>query len=334
MKSIKFFLITIILLVSIIPIFSKSRKKPKYNFLIATDAPKGTLWYKALQNIDKELYKKTNGEVGLTIYGGTMGNSTTVFKKIKIGQLSGATFGSKGLGLIYKDLNVLGFPMLFDNYQEFDYMIKKISPFFEKKLEEKGFIHLAWSEVGFIYLYSKKKVNSLDSLRKSKPIKLDDKITKMLYKKLGVTPIAVDSILSGLQTGAIDTIFASPYALIAMQWYNQVKYVADFPFTFVMGALVIDSKLFNSMPKEYRVMMKNVAKKQFNKLTIKVRKNDLQANEALKNNGLATLQVTKQNKQKFKDISNKVSMALTEKEYSRDVLLRIKNFVEEYRKNH
>ena len=56
-------------------------KSVKYNFKIATDAPDGSSWIMAFKDIDNEMKKSTNGEVGLTIYPASlMGDQSAVIK--------------------------------------------------------------------------------------------------------------------------------------------------------------------------------------------------------------------------------------------------------------
>ena len=214
------FFISILLFFSILNITVQS-KEPKYLFKIASELPDGSTWVESMKKIGNELYKKSNGLVGIRVYpGGIMGDQATIIKKIKIGQLSGATFSGNGLSRIYKDSAIMGFPMIFKNYKEYDYIKQKTAAFFDKEFEKRGYVVLSWSEVGFIYVYSKNKVYSVETLRKSKPFVVkDDEISLALFKEVNANPVPVQisDIVTALQTGTIDTVFASPSTLIIMQ---------------------------------------------------------------------------------------------------------------------
>ncbi len=331
MKKILAFIVCVFIM---IPGFADSAK-PKYLFKIASDAPDGSSWVESIKNISDELSKETNGEVAIRVYaGGVMGDSSTVINKIKIGQLSGATFSSGGLGLIYRDYQIMGFPSIFRNYNEYDYVINKLSGYFEEQFEKKGYELLAFSEVGSIYLFSKNKVYNVETLRKSKPFLLTgDNISEALFDeiKTNPVPIQIQDVLTGLQTGTIDTVFSSPYALIVLQWFTKVKYMADFPITFMIGGIMVEKKLFDSMPQSYQVEMKRLFKTTFHRLNAQVRQDNDKALESLKRYGIIVLNVSNRDKQSFYNACDAVADKLTEKEYSRSLYDRIMSLVEDYR---
>jgi len=323
--------IIIALLILALNIFSA----PKYVFKFASDLPDGSSWIVSMRDINTKLMERTNGQVSVIIYpGGVMGDQSNVIKKIKIGELTGSTFSSGGMGLIYKDFAVMGFSMLFKNYEEYDYVKLKMTPFFENEFEKRGYILLSLSEVGLIYLFSSKKVYSVDTLRKSKPLVLpDDDISQALYDEIKASPVPVQisDVLTGLQTGLLDTVTCSPYALIITQWFTKVKYMADYPITLMIGGIMVEKNLFNSMPAEYQGYFKSLFKTTFDNLNTKVRKDNEIAMESLKKAGIVVLHVPDQDRDIFIDVCNRTALKLTEKDYSRDILNRIKGYVVEYR---
>jgi TRAP-type C4-dicarboxylate transport system substrate-binding protein len=328
-----FYILILILIIS--SIFNISAKA-KYLLKIATDSPDNSIWARSIKDINRAINQKTNGAVQIDLYpGGVMGDQSTVIKKIKLGQLNGSTFSSGGLGLIYKDFAIMGFPMVFQSYKEYDYVLNKMGPYFEKKFDENGYVLLAWTEVGLIYIYSKNKVNSVTTLRNSKPLLLEgDKISSELFKEVNATPVPIQlsDVLTGLQTGLIDTVFSSPYALIVTQWYTKVKYMADSPITLMIGAVMVDKKTFNSMPSSYRNELKSMFKSTFSKINQKIRQDNKSSLELLKKRGqIVLLSVAKKDKQVFVNACTKVANKLTEREYSRNLLNRIRTYVKEAR---
>ena len=251
-----------------------------------------------------------------------------------MGQLNGAGLSSGGVQLIYKDFAIMGFPLIYRDYNEYDYAVDKMDTFYKSELEKNDFVLMAWTEVGFIYVFSKKKVNSVESLSLSKPIIMEgDTISKALYDELNIKPIPLQmsDVLTSLQTGQVDTIFSSTYGLIVTQWFTKVNYMADFPITFMIGAVVVDKATFYSMPKEYQTLMAKSFKENFRKLTLKVRKDNDNARISLEKYGIKPLSVTDSDKQKFYDVIARAYDKLTEKEYSKDVLNKVQDIVKEYR---
>ncbi len=316
-------------------VYAQDKKEMKYNFKIATDAPDGSSWIMAFKDIDKEIKKVSNGEAGLTLYPASlMGNQSDVIKKMKLGQLNGAGLSSGGVQLIYKDFAIMGFPLIFNDYKEYDYAVTKMDKFYKEEIEKQGFVLMAWTEVGIIYVFSKKKVNSVETLASSKPIIMEgDVVSKALYDEINIKPIPLQmaDILTSLQTGQVDTIFSSTYGLIVTQWFTKVNYMADFPITFMIGAVVLEKSMFDSMPKEYQTALTKSFNENFKKLSLKVRKDNDNARISLEKYGIKPLNVNDKDKQKFYEVVEKTHDKLTEKDYSRDILNKIKATVKEYR---
>jgi len=314
-----------------------SANNPKYLIKIATDSPDNSIWVNGIKEINRAISQKTNGEVQIDIYtGGTMGSQSTVLKKIKLGQVNAATFSSGGLGLIYHDFAIMGFPMIFQSYEEYDYVRGKMGSFFEKKFEENNYVLLSWTEVGLIYIFSKKKVNSVVTLQNAKPLLIDgDKISSALFKEVNANPVPIQlsDVLTGLQTGAIDTVFSTPYTLILTQWHSRVKYMADTPITLMIGAIMIDKKTFYSMPSSYQRDLKSLFQTTFEKLNQKIRVYNKSSLEGLKKRGQITvLPVDQKDTAIFTNACIKVANQLTERDYSRNLLNLIRKYTDEYRR--
>ena len=73
-------------------------------------------------------------------------------------------------------------------------------------------------------------------------------------KVFGITPIPlpVGDVLTGLQTGLIDTIASPPVAAIALQWHTQVKYLLDIPLQYVYTIYSIDQRMFNRLSESHQ----------------------------------------------------------------------------------
>src|SRR4030067_443824 len=122
---------------------------------IATLAPDGSSWMKTLNAINAEVMEKTKGKGAFKIYsGGVLGDEKDMMRKMQIGQIQGAGLSSGGLASIFKEIDIMHNPFFFQNYEEVDYLLKKMGPYFKKGLEDNGYIMLGWSEAGLIYLMS------------------------------------------------------------------------------------------------------------------------------------------------------------------------------------
>jgi TRAP-type C4-dicarboxylate transport system substrate-binding protein len=87
------------------------------------------------------------------------------------------------------------------------------------------------------------------------------------------------------------------------------------------------------MPSSYQTEMKKMFKSTFDGINNKIRNDNKKALEVLKKNGLVVLSVPKEDREHFYNVCNKVSLKLTESEYSRSLYNKIMGYVKEYRKN-
>ncbi|MBA4394785.1 MAG: hypothetical protein C0407_14640, partial [Desulfobacca sp.] len=220
--QVSFLLLTLIIFFTL---FSDPASADKVVLKIGTLAPEGSTWVKTFRDINQELEKKTGGQVGIRIFpGGVLGDEEDMLRKIKVGQIQGGFFTGGGLGLIFKDIKILAIPFLLGNYGEVDTLMNKMGSFFEKGVWENGFKILGWGESGFIHLLSKHPIKNGTDLRKGKVwIWEDTAMGRAVFKELGVNaiPLGIPDVLVSLQTGMIDTVYASPLAAISMQWFTR-----------------------------------------------------------------------------------------------------------------
>ncbi|HUT76818.1 MAG TPA: TRAP transporter substrate-binding protein DctP, partial [Polyangia bacterium] len=141
------------LFVALLPPAAEAGRKIK----IATLAPEGTTWMKVMNALAKEVEEKTGGEVSLKFYaGGVMGDEGDVIRKMRFGQIHGGGFTGRGLGEINPAERVLELPSLFENYEQVDCVLDKVSDRLAAGFREQGFELLGWAEAGFVYVFTNK----------------------------------------------------------------------------------------------------------------------------------------------------------------------------------
>ena len=79
---------------------------------MATVAPQGNSGGQAIHDAGEEIAAATGGRVKIQLYpGGVMGNDSAVLKKMRAGQLQGASFSAGGISEVYRDFQVMSLPM-------------------------------------------------------------------------------------------------------------------------------------------------------------------------------------------------------------------------------
>ena len=225
-------------------------------FKIATTAPVGTALMVERREAAKVVEERTDGSVKFKFYtGGVMGDDFTVRRKIRARQLHGGIVQTSVYVNDIPNLNLYSLPMLFRNHEEVAEVRNKLDSLLMNELEESGVVPIGFSAVGFAYAMGTKRMDTIQEIRRSKVwTPKDDPIAKQNLKVFGITPIPlpVGDVLTGLQTGLIDTIASPPVAAIALQWHTQVKYVLDIPLQYVYTIYSIDQRMFNRLSESHQ----------------------------------------------------------------------------------
>ena len=256
---------------------------------IATLAPAGTDWMKAMKQGAGRIADKTDGRVMLKFYpGGVMGSEQSVQRKIRIGQLQGGAFSSGGLADVYPDIQVLNLPMLFESFDEVDYVRARIEPVMRRNLEARGFVLLGVAEQGFTRILSSEPITDLSTIREHKLWAPEgDLMVEETYRSMGLSPVflPISDVYTGLQTGLVDTVTTTPSAAIAFQWHSSLGYMTETPLAYLVGLLAIDKRAFDKIGTDDQAIVRQEVARVVESLDRKTRAGNLRAAEALQNQG-------------------------------------------------
>ena len=222
---------------------------------LATLAPLGSSWHKALLDMGAEWEAKTAGRVKLTVYPtGSQGSEEATIRMMRPGvdQLQANLLMAPGLSSIDEAFSVFGMPFFFQSEAEADYVLQKLSPMLEKRLEGRGFKHLAWGSAGWVQLFSKKPILTLADIKGAKLFTTQgDDRTVQWYKANGFNPVALNAgdipAQLKLTTGMIDAAPSPPYPALLQQVFRDAKYMLDVHVAPLYGALVMTNEAWNKL---------------------------------------------------------------------------------------
>ena len=258
---------------------------------IATVVPDGTAWMREMRSAGDAIKTRTEGRVEIKYYpGGVMGDSATVLRKIKIGQLQGGAFTGSEASIIVKDAQIFSLPFMFRNEDEIAKVRAKLDPLLKQEFAAQGYSLLGISGGGFAYLMSTRDLKTRDDLKAAKVwVPQGDKIAELAFKAGGVTPIPLplSDVYTGLQTGLIDTAANTPSGAIAFQWHTKLKHMVDLPLTYVVGELVVDKKAFDALDAADRKTAADEFAAGFARLETINRSDNAAARDALKHQGIS-----------------------------------------------
>lgn len=303
---------------------------------IAVVMPEGSTWTNTLHEFASAVKEETGGEVGFIIYaGGISGDEVDVLRKMRVNRLHAGGFSGVGLGLILPEIRVLEAPLLFSTYAEIDYVKEKLFDVFAERFESKGYVLLGFAEAGFVYLFSQKRIDSVDSLQQSKMwVWKGDRVAETFLDAFGVQayPLQLADVNTGLETGMIDSFYSPPLASVVFQWYARVRYMLDFPMVNSTGALLMNKRTFYSLSPKNRDIVSRLVKKYATRLVQLTRKDNDEALQVMGEAGIERIPPSPEQIASFKRSAKKNYEMSIPSLYSKDLFEQIYELIAEHRK--
>jgi TRAP-type transport system periplasmic protein len=316
---------------------SPAEADKKHIIKFATLAPEGSSWMKSMHRLSDKIKKATDGNVAFRFYpGGVSGDEKDVIRKMRIGQLHGAGFTGVGLGEILPEVRVLDLPFLFESDEEIQHVYSEMNAYFKERYEEKGYVLLGWVPVGWVHFFSQQPIRSVDDLRQSKPWMWEgDPLVEQAYKGLGVQPIplSVTDVLLSLQTGMVNTVYASTQGALALQWFTKVKHITRLRMGYATGGVLISKKQFDKLPQPYQDVVKKIGAECLQELVELIQKDNLKAHEVLEKNDVKWVALPdKKEMDRFQEAGAAARKNLAGKYFPTKLLDEVLNHLKEFRK--
>jgi len=263
---------------------------------IGTAAPKDSLWHDVLKELKQEWEKISDKEITVTIYeGGKLGDENEMVDMVRAGRIQIVALTTVGLAQIDDSLACLQLPFMIRSYEELDYVLDRIGPELETKLEERGFKLLLWADAGWVRTFTKDPVRTPDDLRKMKLFtSAGDPDTEKLYKDLGfnVMPLSMSDMIPSLQTGMINAVNLPPYYVSMTGAHRIVPNMTAIKWNPLVAGTVIDLDVWNKIPDEYRSQMLDAAHRVGEKYQDKIRNFGEDSIKQMQMRGLKVVELT------------------------------------------
>ncbi len=292
----------------------------------ATLAPAGSSWDKIFTAMNEELKQKTGGQVTFKIYsGGVQGDEKSVVQKIRIGQLDCGGLTGFGLGLIAPSVRVLEVPFLFKDTAEIDAKTAAVTSRLEQDFAKGNppAELIGWAEAGWVYILSNKPIAKLKDLQGVKMWQWEgDPLAAAMFNAMKVTPIQLNiaDVLTSLQTGMIEGVYAPPMGAVALQWAAKTKYLTDLPITNSIGALVVSKKTMAKLTPAQQSALREVGKKYCRQIVEQSRKDNISALASLEKLGIKRISIAPADADELRKISTAVGQQLIDKLYPASLL--------------
>lgn len=280
-------LVAVFLLVLMLPV---AHAEEAYVLKFATLAPHGSTWMNIITDWANQVEKESQGRLKFKLYGGGVsGDEPDVLRKIRFGQLHGGAMTGHGIGYIYSPTRVLEIPFLFRSYDEVDHVRAQLMPEIREGFHQNDFELLGWMEVGFIQLFSRVPIYSLDDMKKRRIwLWQGDPLGTAFFAASGLSPVPlpITEVFTSLSTGLIDTTIAPPLGAIALQWFTKTPYMTDIPVMDGIGGLIVSRKFFDGLPKDLQQLLCRTGEEAGARLLVETRRDNEKSLAVLKQHGI------------------------------------------------
>ena len=290
-----------------------------YVLKFATLAPQGSTWMNIITDWANAVEKQSQGRLKFKLYGGGVsGDEPDVLRKIRFGQLHGAAMTGHGIGYIYSPARVLEIPFLFRSYDEVDYVRAQLMPEIREGFHQNGFELLGWMEVGFIQLFSRAPIYSIDDMKKRRIwLWQGDPLGTAFFAASGLSPVPlpITEVFTSLSTGLIDTAIAPPLGAIALQWFTKTPYMTNIPVMDGIGGLIVSRKFFDGLPKDLQQLLRRTGEKAGTRLLVETRRDNEKSLAVLKQHGVTFTSEWKDKDSDLYDIRDRAAAVLAKDGY-------------------
>src|SRR5690606_4966556 len=156
-------------------------------------------------------------------------------------------------------------------------------------------------------------------------------------EELGLSPVVlpVTDVLTGLQTGLLDIVAASPVAALVLQWHTKVSYMTDVPVSYSMGLFALDKRAFMRLSESERQIVDEVVTRTVAKPDEAARDDTRRAREVLERSGVKVVHVDERNVESLRgEIGAIFPRIRARADVDAALLDRLVGLLEEYRASH
>jgi tripartite ATP-independent transporter DctP family solute receptor len=270
--------------------------------------PAGYPTVTAVENMGKKLSDATKGRVSVAMYPAMqLGGEKEAIEQAQVGAIAFARVSVGALGPVVDDLNVFNLPYVFRNTTHMQHVID--GPIGQELLDKvtnsgKGLVGLCWMDAGARNFYNTKKpIKTMTDLKGMKVRVMGNPMFVDMANAMGGNGVAMgyDQVFNALQTGVVDGAENNPPSFVFDNHYQVAKFYTVDEHLIVPEMLVMSKKIWDSMSKDDRALLKKVARE----AQLDERKlwdaYEKQAMDKAKAAGIQIIQVSAADKKAFQD---------------------------------
>jgi len=326
------FILAVILFFSVSCLFAQQRIR------LASLVPENTPWGAAINKMAADWARATNGQVEVIVYHNAVaGDEGEVLRKLNINQLQAAVFTSIGMNSVMPEIMAISYPFLIRDNDELDAVLKKIRPELDVKIQQNGFVNLAWARAGWVKIFSKTPVFVPNDLRRIKLGAGADELEMIQAFKLmqyQIVPTTLSEILVSMNGGMLDAVYQSPIFAAGSQIFGVAKNMTDINVAPFMGGVVMNSNAWRRIPDRFKPQLLAICKQMETNIETSIVNLENEAVSNMLRYGLIKNELTPQQRQEwYNDMARYENTLLGPNPiFNREYYNKIKTILDDYRR--
>ena len=130
----------------------------------------------------------------------------------------------------------------------------------------------------------------------------------------------------------VDTVYSSPLAAIAVQWFTKVSYMTDVPLAYSVGAVVLRKADYEKIPQAQKPVVEAAFSRQLTPLKEQLRKENEKAIQVLQGKGIKLVSPSARDLKELQTLCFKGISTLGEDQFSKKTLEDVRNLLKSLRK--
>jgi TRAP-type C4-dicarboxylate transport system substrate-binding protein len=305
---------------------------------LATLAPRGTVYHRALQEMGEAWRKAEGADATFIIYtDGAQGGEEDVVRRMRVGQLNAALMSGVGLSEIDQSVAALQtIPLAFRSHEELEHVTRVLQPRIEQRFREKGFEVLFWAEAGWVRFFTKEPAVHPDDFKTRRLFAWSGNNDHVeMTKAMGYRPVVLETadIVPGLQTGLIDTVPVTAMWALATQIDRLAPHMIELKWSPLMAAAVITRKAWDSMSPAGREALRQASARAGTELRAYQAHADDEAVEAMARRGLHVHRLTPETQAAWQQLAERAYPMIRGHTVPADTFDDVLRLVAEFRRN-
>jgi TRAP-type C4-dicarboxylate transport system substrate-binding protein len=302
---------------------------------LGTLVPEGSPWVDALRRVAAEWDRLSEGKVILKIYpGGIAGDEADMVRKLRIGQLQGAALTQLGLGLLEPGILAISVPFLIRDEPELDYVLDRSRTYYVQLFEAKGYRLPLLAKGGWVHFFARQPLSTPADLQRLKlAVPEGDAEFVDTWRKLGFNAFSlpISDLLTGLQTGMADALYAPLLAAASFQWFGAARYMPSLTVAPVIGGVLLSARALDEVPQPLRGALLEPFISLEGRLNAQMEGLERDALVAMRRHGLIVVPVPAQAEEQWRQLGAGGAALVIGKTFPVEVYERVLALVEQYR---